>query len=95
MVNTVDCSARGSIPTKGMFSEKYLRLELSHVQMHGYQESPKANQIKVRKATIKRCPVYLKTSRLNVKDLTIKMATSMMVTPTTSIAYYRGVTAYQ
>ena len=31
----------GSIPTEGMFSEKYLRLELYHVQMHGHQESPK------------------------------------------------------
>ena len=41
MVNAVDCSVQGcdSIQAEGMFSEKYLRLELSHVQIHGYQES--------------------------------------------------------
>ena len=61
----------GSIQTKGMFSEKYLQLELSHVQIHGYQESlrqaklksEKANQKQSVGATIKGCPVYLKTSR--------------------------------
>ena len=32
----------GSIPAEDMFSENnYPRLELSNVQIHGYQESPK------------------------------------------------------
>ena len=56
----------GSIPAKGMFSEKYLRLELSNVQIHGYQKSErqtkkvrKANQKQSVGATINGCPVYL------------------------------------
>ena len=34
----------GSILAEGMFSEKYLWLELSRVQIHGYQERPTKSQ---------------------------------------------------
>ena len=45
MLSTAVREVAGSIPAKGMFSKNYLRLELSYVQIHGYQESRKSNQI--------------------------------------------------
>ena len=45
MLSTAVREVVGSIPAEGMFSEKYLRLELSHVQMHGYQESPRPTRL--------------------------------------------------
>ena len=85
----------GSIPAEGMFSEKYLRLELSHVQIHGCQESSKGKPKTVHRSDYKGvyCISWNIKSTLNTL-ITIKMATSTMVTPTTNISYYRGVTEY-
>ena len=89
----------GSNPAEDMFSEKIIS-GLSFPMFSWIPGSPDRqtrpdwqNQIQSVGATIKGCPCILEHQE-HVKDLTIKMAMSTMVTPTTSIAYLvRGVTA--
>ena len=81
MPSTAVCEVAGSIPAEGMLSEIrfYLRLELSHVKTCIF------SKVQICKSNTVRRSDYKGVSRVsikseNVKDLIVKMATSMMVT---------------
>ena len=100
MPSTAVHEVEGSIPAEGMFSEKLSPARTFPSKYMDTSKSPEWQTSKVHigktqsvRATIKEVSRVSITSE-HVKDLTIKMATSTIMTPTTSnIAYYRGVTA--